>query len=306
MKLVWIILLIFITVLLSGSIIVAQLAYRIEASLLSYRYTSGMLNQVIDPLDDAEIHRNTVRGAFRYIRKQLSMRVPVEIEPHIIHGSMEGFSAEWFQRTADRMLYSVQLVLNGREKHLTFPLSLGGFKSAFLNSARTGFSTDEYLEIERSVRAIPSNIELADEIPEDAMNRIIRVLGNVRFFLILLQYVTPAVFIILCFVFRRIGSGFTAVGAGLLIGGTAISVLSTGFADTVARSASSGIAEAVPDFMSWVQSGTFLIIHDLVQKLIPVSLVVAVIGLGLIGLGVPLIIYKQDPEIRWGGEITPN
>ena len=302
MKMARVILLIIVAVLLSGSVILAQLAYRIETSLLSYRYTSEILKSIIEPLDDPEIHRTTVRGAFRFLRRELSIQVPSQLEPHIISASVEGFSREWFQRTADRMLYSTQLVLNGREKSLSFPLSLGNFKSAFINSVRADFDTDEYLKIEREIGRIPSSIEITDEIPEESLNRTIGILGNTRFVLILLQYVAPAVFILLCFVFRRIGSAFTAVGAGLLVGGTSIAVLATGFYDTLAAMASRSLRGAVPEFLSWLDAGVNYLMQDFLKKLAPLAFVVSICGLVFVGIGVLLVVYKHDPEIRWGGE----
>ena len=301
MKLVSIVLLIVISILLCVSVLVAQIAYRIETSLLSYRYTSAMLDRIVDPLGDPETHRSTVQGAFRLIRRELPIRIPFELESHIVAASIQGFSKDWFLRTADRMLFSIQLVLNGREKNLLFPLSLGGFKNAFLSIARTEFDAQEYMEIEQGVRQIPSSIDLAEQIPEETRDKIIGVLGSSRFILILLQYVAPALFIFLCFIFRRIGSGFTAVGAALVAAGTAVAVIALGFDDQAAGAVAREIEVLVPDFLTWMDDGITALMQDLIKKLIPVSLMVAISGLVMVGIGVPLIIFKQDPEIRLGG-----
>ncbi|MBT3274035.1 MAG: hypothetical protein HN368_12835 [Spirochaetales bacterium] len=279
----------------------AQIAFRIDRTMLSFAYTSTQIDRLLTPLYDPVIHRDTVDGTFDYLRKALSLRIPAELNPYILDAAVDGFNPEWFSRTSQRMLFNIHQVFTGREKTLSLPISINSFKNAFMESTRVDFDTEVYLEINREINRLPSALDLADEIPEDDLDRIIVNLGRVRMILTLLQYAVPVLFILLCFIFRRAGSGLAALGVGLFIGGTAIAVTVSSWSGYLGQVVSRAAAGAVPQFLRWVDYGLQESVSELLSGMLPVAIIVIVCGLLLSSAGVFLFIWKQDPEMRIPG-----
>jgi len=302
MKIGRIIVLVIIGIFLCLSVILAQLAYRFERTLLSYTYTSKQVDRIISPLYDPGILEDTVDGTFSFMRRELSLSIPSQLRPYILTAAKAGFNPEWFTRTTQRMLFNIQLVLNGKEATLSLPVSINGFKLAFLDVVRSEFDTSEYLEIDREVSRMPSSLDLADEIPEDTLDSIVKNLQRVRFVLTVLQYLIPGVLILACFVFRRIGSGFATVGTGLLAGGALLAIAVGGWTATASRSLAALVRGAVPPFLSWVDYGVAEFAEELISGVLPVATTVIIVGAALAGLGYFLAFAKGDPEIRVGGE----
>ena len=302
MKIGRIVVLIIIGIFLCLSVVLAQLAYRIERTLLSYTYTSKQVDRIISPLYDPAILEDTVDGTFSFMRRELSLDIPSQLRPYILTAAKAGFNPEWFTRTTQRMLFNIQLVLNGRETTLSLPVSINGFKLAFMDVVRREFDTSEYLEIDREVSQMPSSLDLADEIPADTLDSIVTNLQRVRFVLTILQYLVPGVLMLACFAFRRIGSGFAAVGAGLLAGGLLLAVAVGGWATTASQSLAALVRSAVPPFLSWVDYGIAEFAKELIAGVLPVATIVIIVGAVLAGLGFFIVFVKGDPEIRMGGE----
>ena len=301
MKIGRIIILSVLGLLLCLSVILAQLAFRVERTMLSYSYTSKQIDRIITPLYDSAIHRETVDETFSYLRRALSLRVPAALQPHIVDAAVSGFNPEWFTRTAQRMLFNTQLVLNGKETDLSLPVSINSFKLAFMDIVRAEFDTSEYLEIDREVSRMPSSLDLADEIPEESRRKLIRYLRSVGTVLTVLEYAVPGLLILLCFVLRRFGAGLTAVGGGFIAGGGALAIAVAGWKGSAARGVAAAVGRAVPSFLGWIDYGVGGVTEELIAGLLPVSLIVLASGALLFALGIFLVLVKGDPEIRLGG-----
>lgn len=299
MRIGHIIILVLATLLLAVSVIVAQLAFHGERTLMSFAYTRRLLQETLAPIRDPEIHQETVEGAFALVSRELTSGVPRELRPYIVQAAVRGFDPEWVEGTAERMLYSVQQVINGRESSLRLPISIAAFKNEFLQIARRELPSEYFPEINRELEAIPTSIDLADEIDQSTVRRVVSFGRSARVVSFLLQYVVPAVFILLCFVPRRVGTGIAATGIGLLLGGIAV-ILGSTFGVTTARiAARSAAAAALPRFARWVADGVGAASAQVAGDALTVAVIVAVCGVAFTALGVFLVASGKDVQIRF-------
>ena len=301
MKIARILLLALIALALSIAVLAAQVAFRIERTVLLYSYTSAQLEAITSPLYDESIHRETVDGTFSLIRRELSLVIPMELRSLILDSAVEGFSPEWFSRTAHRMLFNIHLVVNGREKELSLPLSINTFKTSFLNAARSVYRGREYAEIEHELVKVPSTLDLAAELPDEILERIVVNLGRIRLIVILLQYAAPALFILLCFSFRKIGSGFTALGIAFIGGGAAVLICVSTRGTVISETAVNYLRKILPSFLQWVDYAAKDVVLELLKGMQPVAVVVLLCGMLFAALGLYLIFARNDPEIRLPG-----
>ena len=112
---------------LGVAVLAGQFAFRVERTMLSYRYMSAALERTLIPLEDDEIRKETVLEAVRDIRRRLSLPVPRELDQYIGQAAIQAFGRAWIARTLDRMLYSLIRVVNGREDELALAISISGF-----------------------------------------------------------------------------------------------------------------------------------------------------------------------------------
>ncbi len=302
MKVAHIALLFVLALLLAFSVVVAQVAFRLERTVLSYGFTYREIQRILDPLDDPEIHERTISEAFRFIRRSLSLGVPRELEPYIIGSAVDGFSAAWVRQTVGLWLVTAQQILHGKRDDVEFPLSLSPFKSSFLSAIRGEFTMAETMEITTAVDEIPTTFDLADEIP-DGMKRIMLSVGrSMAFTQVLLQYIVPGLLIIACFFHGRVGSGLTATGFAFLLAGVPSLIIVYPRAGMIARVAARGLSAGLPDFLSWIGPGLEQTVRSVVESGRLTAVLVTAYGvIALLG-GLYLVIRKGDPRIRVRGE----
>ena len=284
-------------VLLSLSVLVAQTAFRFERTLMSYRFTYGALQLVLDPLDDPVVHRETVDQAFRDMRRSYSIAIPRELEPHVVDAAAVGFSPARLRQATNRWLISIQLVLHGRSETLALPLTLVPFRDAFLSSVSGRFPPAELAQIRAAVNDIPPTIQLTDVLPDDLLNRILAVGRSMTLAQIVLQYVLPGLLIIACFFHGRIGTGIAATGLAFLAAGLPSLIVVYLRADALAASARQQIARSIPAYLAWMLPA----LHDTVAELIRTGRTTAVLvtlyGLVAACIGGYLVVARGDPRI---------
>lgn len=301
MKIPQLIILLFVVLLFVLSVLVAEIAFRTERTLLSYGFTYRELQSLLAPLDDPEVHATTISEAFRFVRRDLDFAVPRELEPYILNAAVNGFSASWIGQTAGIWLVTAQQALHGNRDTLEFPLSLSPFKSSFLSAIRGEFTMAEQLEINEAIDDIPSTIDLADQLPEKLRDRLIAVGRSMGLTQVLLQYVVPGILIIACFFHRRIGTGLAAVGIGLLVAGVPSVVVTAVRSSQVAAGVTRRAAGSLPDFADWMAEGIQSTVAVVIESGVATAVSVLVSGALLLALGLYLAIVRGDPRLHVGG-----
>lgn len=294
MKVFRIVTLVFLSILLGISVIIAQLAFRFETQVLSYNFMSAGLQTVFEPLSDPEIHTETIRGAFSFIRLSIDTSIPWELEPIILEAAVEGFSAAWIKATAQQVLYSLFQIVNGKEDSLNLAISIGNFKNAFLGIVREKVDSRYLSEVSRELDRMPSVIPLEDNVPIDVQNRVVTLVRRSRALLIILQYVLPGILILLCFVFKRIGSGLVAVGSSFLVSGASILVGIAVWLPGAPAMVERIFRNDIPDFLRWIFDGFVNLLTQIISSAMPVAIIVLSVGSALVTLGILLIIKGKD------------
>jgi hypothetical protein len=301
MKILQLVVLLFIVVFLAASVLVAQVAFRVERTVLSYGFTYREMQRILAPLDDPATHESTIGQAFGFVQKSMSLGVPRELQGYIIEAAVNGFSPSWVKQTVGQWLMTTQQVLHGNRDTIEFPLSLSPFKSGFLTAVRGEFSVAEQMEISAALDEIPTTFDLADEIPEDVTRRILGVGRSMALTQVLLQYVVPGLLIAACFFHRRIGTGLVAVGLGLTVAGVPSLVVTAARARGIGRSASLSLSKALPVFLKWVADGVGPTVEAVVSSGRVTALLVTISGVVFLSAGLYLVIAKRDPRIHLGG-----
>jgi hypothetical protein len=112
--------------------------------------------------------------------------------------------------------------------------------------------------------------------------------------LIILQYVIPGFLILLCFAFRRLGSGLTAIGGALLISGTvAVFSVNLWFPRAEVDFVNSLVRRS-PDFLGWIIENVGEAVLRVLSSTIPTAVVVLSAGAALAALGIVLIAKGKD------------
>ena len=294
MKVIRIVTLIFLSIVLGISVFIAQLAFRIETNVLSYNFMSAGLQTILEPLSDPQIHTETIHGAFSFIRRRLAISIPRELEPHILEAAVEGFSVAWIKATAQQVLYSFFQIVNGNENSLNLAIPIGNFKNAFLNIVREQVDSRYLSEVSRELDRMPSVIQLEDDVPVDVQNRVVTSVRRSRVLLILLQYVVPGVLILLCFVFRRIGSGLVAVGSSFLVSGASLMVGIAVWLPGAPAMIERIFRNEIPGFFHWIFDGFVNLLSQIINSAMPVAIIVLSVGSVFMTLGILLISKGKD------------
>ena len=295
------ILLVVLGLLLGLAVIVAQAAFKIDRTVLSYTCMSRQLERIAAPLRDPGIRTDAANGVFDYLRTVLSLKLSPALDPYIPAAVTAGFDADWFLRTGKRLLFNTQAYVTGRETGLSLPVSIDGFKLALIDSARGKIETRAYLEIDREVSRMTSSIDLVTLLAESDLSRIESRLKNYRGGLTAVKYVVPAVLFLLCFVTRRIGSGLAAAGGGVLTGGGLMLFTSLVIPGLAFREVSGAVTHALPSFLGWVGEGVGRTTGDIISGLLPAAAVLTGLGMILTAAGVILIKVKANPMINMPG-----
>ncbi len=284
-------------VLLSLSVLIAQAAFRFERTIMSYRFTYRALQEVLVPLDDPVVHRQTIEAAFRDLRRGYSLQIPRDLEPHVADAAVIGFSAAWLRQTTNRWLISIQLVLQGRSDTLELPLSLVPFREAFLSSVSGRFPPDEMAQIRTAINEVPPTLQLADELPGDLRGRILAVGRSMMLLQIVLQYIVPGLLIVACFFHGRIGTGIAATGLAFLAAGVPSLIVVYLRADALAASARHLAARSIPAYLSWMLPAFEDTVAQLIRTGRTTAVLVTLYGIVASLIGGYLFAAKGDPRI---------
>ena len=293
-----IVVLILVVLLLIIVIIVAQVAFRLERTLLSYAFTYRLLQETLSPIDDPETHSESIREAFRFIRRALSLSVPREIEPFIVQAAVDGFPASWVRRSLGLWLLATEQALNGKRETIEYPLSLSTFKSAFISGVRGNFTQQEMLEIIAAVDQIPTTIDMAEELPEEIPRRLISLGRSMAYIQIVLQYIVPGLLIFACFFHRRIGTGLIAAGTGFVGAGIPSIFLIYPRADSLSRGIAGMVTNELPAFVGWIGAGIETGIFTIIRSGGATAISVTISGAIMLLLGIVLVVKKRDPKIH--------
>lgn len=282
---------------LALSIALAQAAYRLERTALSYTYMSQRLDYAIGPLHDPVVHEETVRGILGSLGEALALEVPAKLEPHALKAAVTGFDADWFGRTGRRMLFNTEAVIKGRHPSLSLPVDLHDFKLALLDIARREFTLYHYVEIDHEVSRMPASYDLADLIPPGDLETIAGRLNRAYSLLFIPEYVVPGLLLLFCFVPLRMGSGLLAAGCGLFGGGGLVILATTVIRGRVIHHAGS-VTDNLPAFLQWVEPGVEKLTGDIISGILPAAIMLTCIGAVLAACGVALVVRKGNPRIK--------
>ena len=302
MKLPQLILVCLLAFVLFIAVVTAEVAFRLERTLLSYGFTYREMGRLLEPLDNADTHSETIREAFRYIRRSLSLPVPRELEPYILEAAVDGFSARWVRQTAGNWLVTTQQVLHGRRDTLEYPLSLSRFKSSLLSLVRQNVKSSFLVEITRALDEVPASVDLAGELSDGVKRQLITLGRSMSFSQVILQYVIPGLLILACFYHGKIGTGFLTVGASFVVAGLLSLVVVYGRSAAVAAAATRYLEAALPDFLSWFAEPVGSTVEAVVRSGGLTAIFVTAAGALCATIGVILVVKKGDPKIRFGGE----
>ncbi len=292
----WVVL-VAVVAMLALAVLVAQAAFRFERTVMSYRFTYGAMEQMLEPLDDPLTHARTVDEAFRAVRRETGLSVPRDLEPLVVDAVGVGFSASRLRRSANRWLITVQQVLHGRADSLVLPYSLAAFKDSLLSQAAGRFSPLEMAQIREALNQVPTTVDLADAISPEARDRFLsigRVMGLMQ---IVLQYLVPGLLIVACFFHGRIGTGIAATGVAFLVAGVPSVVVVFLRADAIAASAGILVSRALPTYLAWMIPGLEASIAALIATGRTTAVLVTLYGVAAGAVGGYLIAKKGDPRI---------
>lgn len=292
----WVVL-VAIVLLLAFAVLVAQAAFRFERTVMSYRFTYGAMERMLEPLDDPLTHARTVDEALRTLRREIGLSIPPDLEPLVIEAAGTGFSAARLRQAANRWLINTQQVLHGRAESFDLPFSLAAFKDTLLSLATGRFSPAETAQIREALTQVPTSVNLADGMSPEARDRLLSVGRMMGLMQIVLQYLVPGLLIAACFFHGRIGTGIAATGIAFLVAGVPSVVVVFFRADAIARSAGVVVSRLVPAYLSSMVPGLEASIAALISTGRTTAALVTLYGVLASAIGGYLIAKKGDPRI---------
>lgn len=289
----WLVLLL-LSLVLGFSTAVGQLAYRVDRTALSYRYMGGVVATAISPLQDKDVHRESVASLASLVRRELNIRMPGELFPLFENAAVETFSAGWFEWTLRRHVYAFIGVLRGARSQLALPVNLSGFSTALMNQVRGVLSAESAAEVAQHVGSLPGAVDLAEAIPPEVKQSLQSFGGRYGLLSTLIMYVLPAVLTVGCFAYRRLGSSLVAAGAGYALGGGVILVT----AGSIGRVLSGRLAritrDALPRGVRWLGDEVGSFGYDFAAGLWPYAVAIAAGGVLALGVGLWIVLSGRD------------
>ncbi len=286
-----------VAVLLSVSVIIAQAAFRLDRTVLSYGFMNRETQAWIDPLDDAALHAQTIESAYREARRATGLAIPRDMDPYVVRAAAEAFSVRMIRHTIASWWIEIHRGIRGELARTELFLPLSPFKNALLSELRTGLSADEVRAATAALNTIPASFDVLEILPAPVERRVVAALRRSSFVSFLFQYVFPGVLIIACFFHRRIGLGVLAVGVAFLAAGIPSVAATFLHAETAARWVSTSLAGVLPQYLSWLREGIATTVRSIIVSGRTTSLVVTASGIAMMLLGGYTILMKRDITI---------
>ncbi|TVR56655.1 MAG: hypothetical protein EA426_13385 [Spirochaetaceae bacterium] len=286
-----------VTVLLAAAVVIAQVAFRLDRTVLSYGFLNRTTQAWLDPLDDASVHARTVEGAYRAARRAAGVAIPRELDPHVVRAATEAFSTGMIRHTVANWVIEIHRVIRGDRTQIVLPVALSPFKNAMLSEIRSGFSPDEVRAFAAAVETIPASLDLVETMPDAVQRRIVNALRRSTFLSVLLQYVFPGILIAACFFHRRIGLGVFATGIAFAAAGIPTLIAAYLHAETAARLVDAGLAGLLPEYVSWLRTGMGSTVQTIIESGRVASLIVTGYGVAAILVGGFVIATGRDVTV---------
>lgn len=290
-----------VAVLLAASIIVGQVVYRIDRTLLSYRYMTGALETMLDPLAEEDVRQRTVSALSGVVRRETNARMPPQMIRVFDDAALAAFDASWFEWTLTRHAYAVIGVLRGARSQLSLPVNISSFESALLNESRRRLPAEMTAELSTQLNRSPGAVDLADSLPEDSRAALGRFGGRYGFLSVFLMYVVPGLLTAACFAFRRIPAALLGGGIGYLLGGGSVLVWGGRLGRIGGAMAVRAIRPAIPRGLDWVLPGVVELFADIASGLAPYAILITIVGAVAAAFGVWLAATGRNDPIDFGG-----
>ena len=298
MKIVRLVVFTFLGILIVLTASIGQFAYRIEETYMGYRFAANELEAILSPLDDPEIHEETVDEFFVTIRRQLDMSIPLELQKPMADAAKTSFSAGWIKDIIRRAHLSFYRVMRGNDDTFSIVVNIGQFKQQLSENVNRSLGSRYSTEVSRELSRIPDSLDLGREIDDQSRDLIVRRLKDLPVYSILLQYALPGVFMLACFSFARPGSALITIGTGLAVSGILVLVFCLTAAQAVGGSAAASITGSLPSAYQWLREGIAESLSKVIRGGSGFAAVILVCGAAVGSAGVFLI-------RKWGDTFRP-
>lgn len=278
-----------VALLLGASIIVGQLVYRVDRTVLSYRYMTDAIPDLVAPLSDDDVHAETVRSLAGLVRREAGLGMPPQMVRMFDEAALFAFDPSWFEWTLTRNMYSIIGVLRGSRAELSLPVNISGFESAFMNEVRGNLPPEMVQQVSAEVAGLPGAFDLATAIPEETRASIVGFGRRYGLLSSVVMYVLPALLTIGCFAFRRVGAALLGGGVGYLLGGVSVLALRPTIGSATAGALLRATRGAFPRGLGWLPTELSALARDIAAGLWQYALLIAVIGLVATALGTWLV-----------------
>jgi hypothetical protein len=280
----------FIGLLLTLSVVLAQGAFRLERTILSYGFVYRESQKIFGPLDDPEIFGESLNEIYRLIIRSLPQAIPRELEPFLLKAAKDSFKPAWIRQTGAIWLASLQRVLRGESTALELQVSISPFLRRFQSLvAGSTYSSRERTYINREIDKIPGGIDAAQGMPQNLRADLIFLGRFMDLIQAMLQYIIPGILMAACFFHLRPGPGCVAVGAAFLLGSVPGILASTVFAGRIGRSLEATLSRQLPSALGWLAEGIGAMAETALRTGSTTALWTGVFGAGMICLGIFII-----------------
>lgn len=286
-----------ISLLLAASIVLGQLAYRVDRTVLSYRYMTEAVPEIIEPLEEPEVHEDTVTALAGIVRREADLGLPPQLVRLFDQAAVAAFDASWFEWTLTRNIYAIIGVLRGSRAELRIPVNISGFESQFVNLARKNLPQDMVRQITAETANLPGAFDLAEAMPEEARAALLSFGRRYGLLSTAVMYVIPALLTIACFSFRRLGTAFLGGGLGYLLGGGVVLIWGEAFGRMARTIVVAASRSALPGGFTWLTSGLAELTSDLAAGLWQYAALIAGVGVLSTALGGWLVFSGRNDTL---------
>ena len=300
MKALKLILLFLTAALLAAIVVAAQCIITLQWTVLRPTFLTGQLDKVLAVMETPEIRAQNVDQVVRLIQRNVRYPIPQDIRG-VIRGALDtAIDHTWIRKETVSAANQFLLLLKGKTKQLDLTIYLARRKEVFLRELSNQLDRQTVAQLERGRSAVPDRIDLASEIGADTM-RVLRGFGKYNMATsVLVVYVLPVVFVVLCVWLSSLGLGLVAAGSGGVVGGLLVIMATSAGRFGIGDLMAGAIARHLPGDVAWLERPLLSTVSEILIKgrsvatpFLVVSAVLVAIGLLLVRL---TLLSKRDGE----------
>jgi hypothetical protein len=281
-------------VFIAATVLVGQLAFRADQTVLRHSFAHEAIEAWLAPLQDAANHEEFVADAWSQMRRALGWSIPVQIQSVIEDAALQSFRPDWITDVVKRMHTAIYLFMRGREPEISLVVPLGDFKRAISTISRDRLDARAAASVSSEIGRLPSSIDLWRAVPDETRASVELWIRRIPVISILLQYLVPGLFLGLTLLPGRPGSALVASGAGLAAGGLSMIALVGFAAQGIASRLAAGIRQILPGRPTWVYSPAVDTFAAALRSGRGFAWFLVVLGVLIAGLGVLVIRRWND------------